>query len=149
MEILHGIFLGGIDSCCDDCFDVNSIKRVLSVCYCAAVDNDQIQHKLLPVKDNLEADLMLILPEALAFIEKAVEANENLLIHDYSGRSRSPAIMIAHLMKRYSIGYDAGLTLLKSAYPEASPNINFASQLRQWHSQRQMLLTAPLEPPTS
>jgi len=52
------------------------------------------------------------------------------LIHCREGRSRSPSILIAYLIRYHHMTYEEALTLLQSKRPIVRPNPGFAEQLR-------------------
>ena len=52
------------------------------------------------------------------------------LLHCREGRSRSPSILLAYLMRYHRMTYDDALTLVRSKRPVVRPNPGFERQLR-------------------
>ena len=58
------------------------------------------EHNLkLSLKDNEESDITIILDEAINFINEAINKNKKILVHCKGGINRSPAIVVAYLVK--------------------------------------------------
>jgi atypical dual specificity phosphatase len=58
----------------------------------------------------------------------------NVLIHCYSGISRSGSILIGYLMNKNKISYDEAYSFVKNIYPKIFPNENFQKQLRDFEN---------------
>jgi dual specificity phosphatase 12 len=55
-----------------------------------------------------------------------------VLVHCIQGISRSGAVVVAFLMRRLSLSYDAALEIAKVYRPIIAPNTGFSEQLRLW-----------------
>ena len=53
--------------------------------------------------DNLEEDILSMLKEVCDFIETALSAQKNVLVHCVAGRSRSGAVVIAYSIPPFPI----------------------------------------------
>ncbi|CUE98083.1 dual specificity protein phosphatase, putative, partial [Bodo saltans] len=60
----------------------------------------------------------------------------NVVVHCKAGVSRSAAIVIAYMMKKYHISRAHALQYVQDARPVASPNHGFVAQLTLWESTR-------------
>ena len=54
----------------------------------------------------------------------------NVLVHCAAGISRSSAMLISYLMKKYDWTFEKSWQLVKSKRPCSYPNMNFQAQLR-------------------
>lgn len=86
----------------------------------------------LPVDDTPEQQLGKFLGPAFDFIEKN-RARTNVLVHCYSGISRSAAFIIAYLMRKYGYAFNQSHLLIKRrkrrvlAFPSRSSLIHPSS----------------------
>jgi protein tyrosine/serine phosphatase len=67
--------------------------------------------------------------------------NGNVLVHCRQGVSRSGAVIIAYLMRMFSLGYDVALAVAQTSRSIIQPNSGFADQLRLWHQLDYQLFT--------
>lgn len=65
----------------------------------------------------------------------------SVVVHCMAGVSRSTAVVLAYLMKRYHISRNAALAFVQAARPVACPNTGFTAQLTLWESNRGMRVT--------
>ena len=72
--------------------------------------------------DSLNYDIGQHFEEAYEFIEENLNKKLNVLVHCHAGVSRSAAIVIAYLMKKLGLHFDAGMELVKSRRPRIRPN---------------------------
>lgn len=70
------------------------------------------------------------------YINNAVIANENILIHCMAGISRSISITVYYLMKKYYASYDTVINYIKNKRMIANPNNSFRSQLLKYQNKR-------------
>lgn len=71
-------------------------------------NNGAITNKYIHIADMSRENIMEHFEDCIEFIESAlgdVNATNSILIHCFYGVSRSATIVIAYLMKKYSIGY--------------------------------------------
>ena len=92
-------------------------------------------HLHLPLRDEEDEALLPHLPAALSFIQEAlgIEGGGKVLVHCQAGKSRSVAVVIAHLMKaapRHApLSAEEALEKVKAVIPDAQPNEGFWAQL--------------------
>jgi hypothetical protein len=65
-----------------------------------AESSTSFERLVLNIEDSYDADLLSILPEALAFLDKAASSGGFCYVHCQQGRSRSASVLIAWLMQR-------------------------------------------------
>jgi hypothetical protein len=65
----------------------------------------------------------------------------NILVHCRQGISRSGAIIVAYLMRSFSLNYDTAVAIAQTCRPAIQPNSGFADQLRLWHNLDYQLFT--------
>ena len=115
----------------------NRITRVLNVT--SSVPNqfedlDGFVYKQIAVEDSHEVDMIKHLPEAFAFIEKAKNSGEKVLVHCHAGMSRSVTVIIAYLMKFYHYSLDDAFEFVKQRKHNISPNFSFMGQLIEYEA---------------
>ncbi|OAY74739.1 Protein-tyrosine-phosphatase MKP1 [Ananas comosus] len=91
-------------------------------------------YKTLWLHDSPAEDLSSVLYDAFDFLEDARGGGGGggggrALVHCVRGASRSAAIVVAYLMWRHAIPFDAALRRVKAARAAADPNLGFAAQL--------------------
>jgi dual specificity phosphatase 12 len=72
---------------------------------------------------------LLDFEKTYAFIEDGVNKG-NILIHCRGGYSRSPSILIAYLMKKYSWKFEQAFNNVKKIKKDISPNNGFIEILK-------------------
>ena len=87
--------------------------------------------KTLPVDDIETENIKKWFDIAFNFIDNNRQQT-NVLINCYSGRSRSPTILIAYIMKKYNENLDFILLNCRLIRPEIYPNPGFYKQLREY-----------------
>ena len=73
---------------------------------------------------------------AYHFINNAIVANENILIHCMAGVSRSVSMTVYFLMKKYFLTFESAMQVIKSKRSIANPNNSFKLQLVQYQTKR-------------
>ncbi|KAL1867929.1 hypothetical protein Daus18300_006204 [Diaporthe australafricana] len=58
-------------------------------------------HLMIPLEDKANADLMEYFDQTYDFMQTNLRAGHNILVHCKSGRSRSVAVVIAYLQRKY------------------------------------------------
>ncbi|GAN06020.1 dual specificity protein phosphatase 19 [Mucor ambiguus] len=87
-------------------------------------------HKIIPITDNPEANIIHYFPESTAFIDHAIKENHNILVHCLAGVSRSPTILTAYLMATQKLRWKEALAIIKQTRPFVNPNPGFIEQLK-------------------
>jgi protein-tyrosine phosphatase len=67
----------------------------------------------LPIDDSPQQELSQFFDVSFQFIDKNIERT-NVLVHCYSGVSRSAAIIAAYLIKKYSFTLKESIILLRN-----------------------------------
>ncbi|THH09107.1 hypothetical protein EW145_g2239, partial [Phellinidium pouzarii] len=85
------------------------------------------------IADSAAPDLLAPhLDGAVCFIRERLNSGENVLVHCQQGISRSPAIVLAYLMRDRALSYDAALQIVKARRKCIKPNEGFEKTLRNW-----------------
>jgi protein tyrosine phosphatase (PTP) superfamily phosphohydrolase (DUF442 family) len=83
----------------------------------------------IDVEDHDDANLLDELPDALEFIDEALEDGGKVLVHCHAGVSRSTAVILAYMCSSMGLSLDEALEVLKLDHPCAMPNDGFMRQL--------------------
>lgn len=131
-KVVGGLYIGDRKTAQDKNFlKKNNIKYVLNCCPSEfRFDIPGIEYMYLNLKDTHNQDILNCLDKSCAFILNSLICGSNILVHCYSGRSRSSSIVIYTLSKLYNITIESAYRKLKKIYPKASPNSNFMNQLK-------------------
>lgn len=136
-EILPGLFLGSQNVVYD--FDImNSfhITHVLSLGIKPLTLDVNVVHKYVDLLDVPESGLLDCLEECFCFMDHALNAGEHVYVHCNAGVSRSPAVVIAYLMKTKRISYEQAFFQVKQKRNVINPNPGFVQQLKQYENMR-------------
>lgn len=131
--IEEGIFLGNFEGSQNlDLFRVNGITRVLSLLddFSEFREFEGIRYGKVNISDKIKTDLLQVLPECLMFISDAQSKGEKIFVHCVAGISRSPSVLIAYFMVKYSVNYYNARNYVNKGRPGIYPNKGFISQLR-------------------
>jgi protein-tyrosine phosphatase len=91
-----------------------------------------IAWKVVSVEDKGSADITQYFDEVYTAIEGATTG---VLIHCKRGMSRSPSFIIAYLMKKFDVPYEATLRYVCKKHPACNPNSSFERQLKAYGEQ--------------
>lgn len=94
-----------------------------------------IQHQYFAIEDNPFEDILMSLEGLCAWVDNALTTaayKPKVLVHCLQGISRSGAVVVALLMRGYSIDYESALALARKSRAVIAPNAGFADQLRLW-----------------
>jgi protein-tyrosine phosphatase len=72
--------------------------------------------------------------EAYEFIE-AQRKKTNVLVHCAAGISRSSAILISYMMRKYGLDYDIAFEMVRQKRSCVQPNSGFERQLREYEEE--------------
>lgn len=87
--------------------------------------------KYIQIADMTRENIIQHFPTAIEFIENALKDPEgSVLVHCFYGVSRSSTIVIAYLMKKYSLTYQKAFEKAKSKRNLVHPNHGFAMQCK-------------------
>lgn len=84
----------------------------------------EMQRLVLNIEDECTQDIEAYYDSVFDFIEKARQ-NTNVLVHCAGGISRSAALLISYMMRKFAISYDAALSRIQKYRKIAQPNQGF------------------------
>ncbi len=111
------------------------------------ISNQLLAYKHLPLDDTPGEDLLACLEEAFSFLDQARSLREQekeekeeskgqrhnrVLVHCVLGKSRSPALILAYLMKYENMSLKSAYSLVKQKREIVCPNNSFCSQLMRY-----------------
>jgi hypothetical protein len=128
-EILPGLFLGSQKAT----MRVKGKTQISHILSCRAHAPEPkipyIAWKVLNLKDRPEEKIKAFFEQSYNFINGT---KKGILIHCVMGVSRSASIVIAYLMKKYEVPFDAALKFVRSRRPIVKPNDGFIKQLKHY-----------------
>lgn len=118
-------------------FIKNEIKRVLTLETEPIPEKKQIKnvdYKFLYLLDMPNEPILSngLLEEAVLYIEKGIEKEENVLVHCIAAVSRSVSICAAFLMYKNKWPMEKSLKMIASVRKSIGPNPGFLAQLKIW-----------------
>jgi protein-tyrosine phosphatase len=115
-------------------YNIKNILTIMPDCQtCKKMQKyKNIKYMQVNKKDVKTENLQSEFEKTFKFIDDAVNAGENILIHCYAGISRSPTIIAAYLMKKYNMNRDNALKYLKNKRNIIKPNSGFMEQLKKY-----------------
>lgn len=136
-EVCEGVFIGTQYAAGNlNELKGNGITHILNVSaevpnYFEGVNNE-FTYKKEAIIDNLTYDIVGngVLDGCLNFIEKAVGDGNKVLVHCQAGISRSGAIVVAYIMRKFELDYDTALKKAREKRNCINPNKSFESQIR-------------------
>lgn len=156
IEIVPGLFLGNVQaSVCPEMLRKNHINAMISLyeslsgwarAMSLAGKPDDL-HIFIRSEDSPTLDLLVYMSDICDFVDQIAPPalrlssslqfssdqtpTDSILVHCRAGRSRSPAVIIAYLMRKYRITYEDALKfVLKRRKVKLSANL--VRQLRIW-----------------
>ena len=133
---LGSLFLGSMAATLDrDLLATNKIThlvQVLDAPWLPVSERDGFRCLRISILDAPTADLRPHLEGACEFINSALQAGSNVLVHCQQGVSRSPSIVIAYLIHNLGMSYDQAFSLVKKQRVCIRPNPGFVDVLRAW-----------------
>lgn len=128
------LYLGNVSAAVDvDTLQQCKITHILTLDTCPLprkiIEMRNVKVKFIHLVDQPKEDILSYLQETDCFINEAIE-NGIILVHCYYGMSRSAAVVIAYVMKKYSIKYEEALDRVKEKRKIVFPNEGFAYQLK-------------------
>eukprot|EP00051_Salpingoeca_urceolata_P005395 m.72948 g.72948 ORF g.72948 m.72948 type:complete len:480 (+) comp14291_c0_seq1:144-1583(+) len=100
--------------------------------------NPALKYKQIPVRDSWNQNLMEYLDEAFAFLDSVEASGGKVLVHCVAGISRSPALTIAYIMQKRSVGLTDAYAFVRDKRPTISPNLDFMGELQMYEKRLQM-----------
>ncbi|XP_076845129.1 dual specificity protein phosphatase 2 [Brachyhypopomus gauderio] len=136
VEILPFLFLGSAHH--------SSRRETLARCGITAVLNvssscpnlfeEELRYMTLRVEDSLAADIRVLFPEAIQFIDSVKGSGGRVLVHCQAGISRSATICLAYLIHAQRVRLDEAFDFVKRRRQVISPNLAFMGQLLQFET---------------
>ncbi|GLV41145.1 MAPK Phosphatase 4 [Carabus blaptoides fortunei] len=128
------IYLGNVTAAVDvETLQLLGITHILTLDSCPLprkiTDMPNLKTKFIHLVDLPKEDIISHLQETNAYINEAI-ANGVILVHCYFGMSRSGAVVIAYIMKKYKLSYEATLERVKEKRKIVHPNEGFVYQLK-------------------
>ena len=109
----------------------DQISAVISVCGDKLVMNVTVKHLWIVVSDHPREDISVFFPSTFTFIDQHIQEG-NVLVHCQAGISRSSSIVIAYLIRKNKINFDASFQIVKDKRPYIFPNKGFIKQLKRF-----------------
>ena len=124
-NITHSFFLNTILN--------YNIKAIVNVTQ--NINNNYYYQKInyfnIPITDQNNSDISQYLEDSYQFIESQCQEGHNVLVHCIFGRSRSVAVCVYYLMKKYNITFDKAYQIIKKKKPFININKKFIQQLKE------------------
>lgn len=124
-EIIPGLYLGN-----DKAVKVIDGSFTHVLCLRSNLEkpaSNQIIWKGIAIADDSDEYLLPHLDKTYEFIENA---QGNILVHCRHGRSRSPAVVIAYLMKKFDVPFEKAYRFVRQKKPTIDPKIGFLEELK-------------------
>ncbi|KAF3928889.1 hypothetical protein ABW20_dc0110650 [Dactylellina cionopaga] len=130
--ILPYLYLGPRASASASSLTQHNITDVLSIGSQPPERVEGVQYHRVTLSDEVSASIRGVSDEVDSIV-KAVSANPGkvILLHCSAAVSRSPTLVVAHLMKYCGMSLYDALALVIQARPAVCPNPGFLSQLRE------------------
>lgn len=109
----------------------NKITHIINAAadICDSCFPEQITYCNYYLKDTNQEDISLLFYRTLEWIQAAIDSGGCVLVHCREGVSRSATMVIAYLMWRFSLSFDAGHDRIRKARPICNPNAGFTCRL--------------------
>ncbi|KAG6836466.1 hypothetical protein H0H93_007746 [Arthromyces matolae] len=113
---------------------ISHLVQVLDAPWIPISEKDGFSCHRIPILDQTSVDLKPHLEAACNYIDRALRSGKNVLVHCQQGISRSPAIVIAYLIRNQGMTYDSAFALLQRKRACVKPNSGFVAALREWEA---------------
>ncbi|KAG9003592.1 hypothetical protein FRB93_011010 [Tulasnella sp. JGI-2019a] len=135
-EIIPNLWLGGwLSARHYDSLKEDGIFYVLSVLKGDDLGIDpRLTRYQIEIDDVESSDLLIHLPPAVAFIQKALESSQGILVHCAAGISRSPSVVAAYLMFMRNMDVSTAISTIREKRSFVDPNDSFIKQLELFHA---------------
>lgn len=105
---------------------VNTAADVCDNCF-----PDKFHYLTYYLKDANSEDITVLLYRTMEWVHEAINKGGRVLVHCREGVSRSATIVIAYLMWRFSLSFEAAHERIRQKRPICNPNTGFTCQLLQ------------------
>lgn len=137
-EICDGLFIGSRSAASDlEELQKNNISCILNITeevpnFFEKSEYNFVYHRE-KLTDSLTSNIIEggLLDRCFEFIDNALINGKKVLVHCQAGISRSGAVIVAYLMKKYNIDYDTALKRAKEKRECICPNSSFEKQIKE------------------
>ncbi|KAG5351753.1 hypothetical protein C0989_005008 [Termitomyces sp. Mn162] len=114
---------------------ISHLVQVLDAPWIPVSEKDGFNCHRIQILDHSSVDLKPHLEAACNYIDRALQTGTNVLVHCQQGISRSPAVVIAYLIRNHGMSYDNAFAFLKRKRACVKPNSGFVAALREWEAE--------------
>lgn len=135
-QVEKNLYLGNVTTAMDlDWLKKHNISHILTIETCPLPQKIEtfmphITFQYFHLADMPRADILSLFQSSFEFLDKALESGGTVLVHCFYGVSRSATLVIAYLMKKYSMSFSDAYELVKQKRKIAYPNRGFQEQLK-------------------
>mmetsp|Transcript_62704 Transcript_62704/g.149598 ORF Transcript_62704/g.149598 Transcript_62704/m.149598 type:complete len:763 (+) Transcript_62704:56-2344(+) len=126
------LFISGYQIARDlECLQKHGITHVVNMAadVCDSCFPEHFTYLTYYLKDANHEDISLLFYQTLEWIQKALDGGGRVLVHCHEGISRSSTMVIAYLMWRLKLPYEAAHDRLRQVRPVCDPKPGFTYQL--------------------
>ncbi|KAF8148262.1 protein-tyrosine phosphatase-like protein [Crassisporium funariophilum] len=113
---------------------ITHLVQVLDVPWLPLSEKDGFNCYRIDILDQSTADLRPHLEAVCAHIDRTLRSGRSVLVHCQQGVSRSPAVVIAYLIRNHGMSLDNAHTLVKRKRACIKPNSGFIKALQEWEA---------------
>lgn len=96
-------------------------------------------YKVLNIRDSPTENIERYFENVVQWISQAMDKGGKILVHCWSGVSRSPSIIIAFLMYKLALTLDSAVLTVRKARGVIYPNPGFKKQLKSFERKLKLL----------
>ena len=134
-QITKHIYIGNLSAAYHQGFiKDNYIEYMITAIWDIPTINESLTSLNVNIIDVPNNDIKKHFMITNTFIETAISANKNILIHCVCGVSRSVTIVVAYLIKKLGITPKDAIDFIKSRRSVANPNKGFLLQLEEYYN---------------
>lgn len=127
VKIINNVYIGSLNSVGMELNELNITHIIIAGNNLRNNNHINFNCLELSIDDSFEQEIISYVELSHNFIKN--NKNSNILIHCYSGISRSGSILIGHIMLENNWNYKKTYEYVKNIYPNIFPNENFQKQL--------------------
>ena len=129
-KIIDNLYLGSAFNAADyNWLKQYNIKLIINVTPCISnYYENEIEYYNYNTLDLNSGSLLAFYDLFYDLIEK--NQDKQILVHCFAGKSRSAALMLYYLMRKYQWQYDTALAYLKQRRPEINLNVVFVNEIQ-------------------
>ncbi|PPQ68531.1 hypothetical protein CVT25_005453 [Psilocybe cyanescens] len=114
--------------------NITHLVQVLDVPWLPVSEKDGFECYKIPIQDEGSVDLKPYLEAVCSWIARALGQGRSVLVHCQQGISRSPAIIIAYLMRAHHMSYSNAYSFVLRKRACIKPNSGFVRALQEWEA---------------